>query len=132
MAKNFKQVAQENTQLCALMAGREKLSTEEVIEQELTIIGFDFAPKFDKDGSPLVDESTGEAETFGVVVFQELPGKYYSVGTVFTKVCKAWECGYDSPEEASKDLEEQGGVKVIFRNSKTKKGNNLVSVDIVG
>lgn len=131
MPSNFKKIAQENTQLCSLMAGREKVTTDEVVNQTLTIIAFDFAPKFDSDGTPIVDETTGEADVFGVVVFQENPDKYYCVGEVFTRVCKAWASGYESPEAASKDLEEQGGVKVVFKNSKTRRGNNLVSVDIL-
>lgn len=129
---DFKQAAQAQTALSPIMVGREKMETEEVVNRELTIIAFNFAPKFDEQGRPIVDESTGEADVFGVVVFKEHPDSYYSVGTVFTKVCKAWAAGFASAAEASKALEESGGVKVVFRNSKTKKGNNLTSVDIIG
>ena len=131
MAFDFKKVAQENTSLSAIMVGREKIDTDDVVNKELTIIAFDFAPKFDKEGHAIVDESTGEADTFGVVVFKEIPDSYYCVGTVFTKVCKAWAAGFDSPEEASKALESEGGVKVKFTPSKTKKGNNLTAVQIL-
>lgn len=132
MAFNFKQVAQEATSLCPLMSGREKLTTDDVVGKELTIVEFGFAPKFNKDGSPVVDAETGEADTFGVVVFAEMPEMYYSVGVVFTKVCKMWaaEFGGDS-ELASHELKESGGVKVRFVQSKTRSGNNLVSVQIV-
>lgn len=128
---NFKQVAQENTLLSAIMVGREKIDTDDIVNRELTIIAFDFAPKFDKEGRPMIDPETGEVDTFGVVVFREEPGKYYCVGTVFTKVCKAWAAGFMNPVEASEALENEGGVKVIFRPSKTKKGNNLTSVEII-
>lgn len=127
----FSQIAQDNTSLCPLMSGRVKLSTEEILGKEMTIVAFDFAPKFDKNGEAIVDDSTGETDVFGVVVFAEMPHRYYCVGTVFTKVCKAWANGYDSPQEASADLEKEGGVKVRFRQSKTKKGNNLTAVDIL-
>lgn len=128
---NFKQVAQENTLLSAIMVGKEKLETEDILNKELTIIGFDFAPKFDQQGKPVIDSSTGEVDTFGVVVFAEYPDKYYCVGAVFTKVCHAWSAGFDSPQEASTALAAEGGVKVKFSASKTKKGNNLTAVDIL-
>lgn len=131
MSFNFKQVAQENTLLSAIMAGKEKLETEDILDKDLTIVAFDFAPKFDQQGNPVVDSSTGEVDTFGVVVFAEHPDKYYCVGAVFTKVCHAWAAGFDSAQEASEALAAEGGVRVRFSASKTKKGNNLTAVDIL-
>lgn len=129
---NFKQVAQESTALCKLMQGREKLETSDVIGKELTVIAFDFAPKFDQNGNPVAIPETGEQDVFGVLVFAEMPEKYYSVGTVFTKVCKAWSAGFGGDtDEASAALAESGGVRVRFSNSKTKKGNNLTAVEII-
>lgn len=131
MTINFKKVAQENTLLSAIMVGRDKLETEEVLDKELTIVQFDFAPKFDKTGNPVVDEKTGEVDTFGVVVFKEMPEKYYCVGAVFTKVCRAWAAPFESAQDASEALMSEGGVKVKFTSSKTKKGNNLTAVEIL-
>lgn len=131
MSFNFKKVAQENTLLSGIMVGREKMETEDILDKELTIIGFDFAPKFDQQGKTVVDSSTGEVDTFGVVVFAEHPDKYYCVGAVFTKVCHAWAAGFNSPQEASAALAAEGGVRVKFSASKTKKGNNLTAVDIL-
>lgn len=131
MAFNFKKVAQENTLLSAIMADKKKLNTEDVLNKELTIIAFDFAPKFDKDGRAIVDESTGEPDEFGVIVFQEMPDAYYCVGTVFTKVCKAWAAEFETVAKASAALAAEGGVRVRFSPSKTKKGNNLTAVDIL-
>ena len=132
MAKfNFKQSAQESTLLCKLMQGREKLETSDVVGKELTIIGFDFAPKFDQQGNRVIDEMTGEQDEFGVVIFKEIEG-YYGVGTVFTKVCKVWAAAYDGDADAaSVDLARSGGVKVRFSEGKTKRGNNLVNVEIL-
>lgn len=128
---NFKQSAQESTLLCKLMQGKEKLETKDVLDKELTIMAFDFAPKFDQNGNPVADDSTGEQDVFGVVTFKENDG-YYCVGTVFTKVCKVWAAEYDGDvEAASKDLAAQGGVKVRFSEGKTKRGNNLVNVEII-
>lgn len=131
MAFNFKRVAQESTTLCRIMTGRKKLDTDEVIGNVLTIVGFDFAPKFDKTGHVIVDEETGQVEDFGVVVFKEYPDSYYCVGTVFTKVCHAWMEGFETIEQANDELESCGGVKVRFSQSKTKTGNNLTTVDIL-
>lgn len=132
MAFNFRQTAQESTLLCKLMQNRTKLETDDVVDKELTIIAFDFAPKFDADGNRMADPATGEMDTFGVVVFKELPDNYYNVGTVFTKVCKAWADGFSgSAEAASSELAKSGGVPVRFTRGRTKKGNNLVSVEIL-
>lgn len=131
MAFNFREVAQKNTLLSGIMVGRDKIDTDSIINKDLTIIAFDFAPKFDQAGNPVINDATGEADTFGVVVFKEFPDKYYCVGAVFTKVCHAWVAGFSSPEEASAALEAEGGVKVRFTPSKTKKGNNLTAVEIL-
>lgn len=128
---NFKQAAQENTLLSAIMVGRDQLTTDDVIDKELNVIGFDFAPKFDERGNPIVNPDTGEADTFGVIVFEEFPNSYYCVGTVFTKVCHAWAAPFESVKEASDVLAAEGGVRVKFTRGKTKKGNNLTSVEIL-
>lgn len=129
--KDFKKAAQAQVSLSPIMVGRAQLETDEVTGRELTVVGFDFAPKFDKEGNPIIDPETGEVDTFGVVVFNEEPGKYYCVGTIFTKVCRAWVAEYDNPVEASADLEKSGGVRVRFTRAKTKRGNNLVQVEIL-
>lgn len=128
---DFRSIAQQSTSLCQLMVGREKLTTKDVVGKTLTVIGFDFAPKFDKDGQPIVNEETGEAESYGVLIFEECPDRYYAVGVVFTKVCQAWAAGYTTPQEASAALAESGGVKVKFTESKTNAGRNLTKVEIV-
>lgn len=130
MSFNFKKVAQENTLLSAIMVGREKLETDDIIGKEMTIVAFDFAPKFDQNGNPVVDEN-GVVDEFGVVVFSEMPNHYYCVGAVFTKVCKAWASAFNSAAEASEALAAEGGVRVKFTHSKTKKGNNLTAVEIL-
>lgn len=130
---DFTALAQQATSLCYLMQGREKLITDEVVDKTLTIIAFDFAPKFDDRGEPVVNPDTGETDTYGVVAFKEMPGKYYAVGVVFTKVCHAWADAYDgNPELASQVLSNSGGVKVKFVRSRTKGGRNLVNVRILG
>lgn len=127
----FKQQAQEATLLSPIMKDREKMATEDVVGRELTIVGFNFAPKFDEKGYAIVDSETGQPDEFGVVIFSEEPDKYYCVGAVFTKVCKLWAADYPTVKEASDALAASGGVKVKFSEGKTKRGNNLVNVDIL-
>lgn len=131
MAIDFKKLAQEATSLSPIMVGREKLDTEDVVNKEFTIIEFGFAPKFDKNSKPVVDPETGEVDTYGVVVLQEIPDHYYCVGKVFTNVCKIWAAQYDTVEEASSDLAASGGVRVRFYPDHTKNGNNLTKVQIL-
>lgn len=128
---NFRKIAQDSTVLCKLQSGRTKLETNDVEGKVFTINAFDFAPKFDKSGAKIVDETTGEIDTYAVLTFAELPDKYYNAGVVFTKICRAWMEGYTTPEEASADLAAEGGVQVRFVMSKTKAGNNLVNVEII-
>lgn len=130
MNKNFsfKKVAEDQTVLCPLMSGRTKISTDEIVNKEVTIVEFGFAPKFDDAGAKIYDELTGEVDTFGVVVFEEFPEYYYCAGTVLTKVCDAWAAAYNgSAEAASADLKAQGGVKVRFESGKTKSGRSLTT-----
>lgn len=131
MSNFFREAAMQATLLAPIMMDKEKLETDDVVGRELTIVAFDFAPKFDKKGEPIFNEKTGEQDTFGVVVFEEEPTKYYCVGTVFTKVCHSWMSGFDTPEQASEVLKSEGGVKVMFTQSKTKNGNNLTAVKVL-
>lgn len=127
----FKQQAQEATLLSPIMKDREKMRTKDVVGRELTIVGFNFAPKFDKEGNLLIDNETGQPDEFGVIIFEEEPDKYYCVGTVFTKVCKLWAADYPTVSDASDALRASGGVRVKFSEGETKKGNNLVNVSIL-
>ena len=119
---NFRDVAVKTLSLSELMAGREQLKTEELIGQTVTVIAFDFANITDK----------GETKTFPVLVFKEYPAHYYNGGFLLQKLCIAWASMYGGdPDAASAELEASGGVTLKFRNTKTKTGNNLTSVDVI-
>lgn len=131
MAFNFKQAAEQAVILCPIMEGRTKMTTEEVINQDLTVVGFDFAPKYDQMGNVITDDN-GETDEYGVIIFDEFPDKYYSAGTIFTKICKTWVAGFDgNAAAASEELKNSGGVRVRFFMGKTKKSQNLVNVQIL-
>lgn len=121
MGIDFRKIAAKTLSLSELMANREQLKTEDLIGQEVTMIAFDFATITDK----------GEEKTFPVILFSEYPERYYNGGTLLMKLCVAFteECG--DVLTASSALEDSGGVKLRFRNTKTKSGNNLTSIDVI-
>ena len=120
--KNFKEIAVKTLSLSELMAGREQIKTDDLIDQTATIVAFDFATITDK----------GKQKTFPVLLLKEYPDKYYNGGALLMKLCMAWASEYDGDvDAASADLEKSGGVQIKFRATKTKSGNNLTSVDVV-
>lgn len=120
--KDFKKIAVNELSLSPLMAGREQIKTDDLIGKEVTVYMFDFATITDK----------GEEKTFPVLLLKEYPESYYNGGTLLMKLCMAWAAAYDGDVElASKDLDESGGVKLRFKATKTKSGNNLTSVEVV-
>lgn len=126
----FKKIAQEMVSISPLAAGRTKLKTEDVVNKQLTIVAFDLVNKYDH-GKLVVDDN-GEVKTYGLVVFKELPDRFYTVGKVFTDVCCAWakETNGDTVA-ASAEIEAEGGVPVKFYPDKTNSGNNLTNVEIL-
>lgn len=122
MKANFKKIAIDELSLSPLMAGREQKKTDDLIGQEVTVVAFDFATITDK----------GEEKTFPVLLLEEYPEHYYNGGALLSKLCQAWVAAYDGDiEKASADLAESGGVKLKFKATKTKSGNNLTSVEVM-
>lgn len=122
MEFNFKETAKKELSLSPLMAGRDQIKTEDLVGQEATVVAFDFATITDK----------GVEKTFPVLLLEEYPNHYYNGGTLLQKLCIAWAAGFDGDVDAASDeLSKSGGVKLRFRSTKTKSGNNLTSVDVV-
>lgn len=122
MAIDFKKIAIQEMTLSPLMLNRTQIKTEDLVGQEATIMEFDFAHITDK----------GEEKIYPVMLLNEYPDKYYNGGSLMMKLCTAWaaSCNGDV-ETASEALKKSGGVKVRFRASKTRSGNNLTTVDIL-
>lgn len=119
---SFREIAAKTLSLSDLMAGREKLTTEDLIGQTVTVTEFDFATINDK----------GTDKTFPVLIFAEYPDRYYSGGTLLAKMCAAWAAEYDGDiSAASAALNDEGGVKIRFSAGKTKSGNNLTNIDVL-
>lgn len=119
---NFREIAAKTLSLSDLMAGREKLTTEDLIGQTVTVTEFDFATITDK----------GVEKVFPVMIFSEYPNNYYSGGTLLKKMCEAWAAEYDGDvSAASAALSDEGGVKIKFSSGKTKSGNNLTNIQVL-
>ena len=129
--------AQRSMADCPLFVGREQLSTDDIINRELTIISFDFAIKRkdekNEDGSThkveVINPVTGQPEKYGVCIFAEYPNKYYSSGTVATKLyntlCAATK---GTPQKTSQLLAAQGGLVVKFYKPS---GKRYITVDVL-
>lgn len=119
---DFRAIAAKTLSLSDLMAGREKINTEDLIGQTVTVSEFDFATVEDK----------GNKKTFPVLIFAEYPNRYYCGGTLLNKMCIAWAAEYDGDvAAASNDLADSGGVQIRFSAGKTKSGNNLTNIDVI-
>ena len=123
MKANFRKIAIDELSLSPLMAGREQKKTDDLVGKEVTVVAFDFAT---------ITDSNGEEKTFPVLLLEEYPEHYYNGGALLSKLCQAWAAAYDGDvEKASADLAEAGGVKLKFKATRTKSGNNLTSVEVM-
>ena len=118
---SFSQVASKTLSGCALMANREKVSTDRVLSEHqdfVTIVQFDFA-----------SSTQGE---YAVVELAEYPNKYYPCGLSITNVCREWLGAYDGDiEQANKDLKASGGCRIRMERVRTAKGNQFVKVTVL-
>lgn len=118
---SMRDIALKTLSLSDLMAGREKMTTDDLIGQTVTCVEFDFATITDK----------GQEKTFPVLLFAEYPDKYYTGGTLLNKMCAAWTSEYGDTATASAALSDEGGVKIKFVAGKTKSGNNLTNIIVL-
>lgn len=117
---NFKEKAKAATATCKLMEDRTKISTEELVTKYpdgVTIIAFDFL--------------TGDNGKYPVCLFKENNHECFFGGSGLTEICNAWMDGYDTPDQASTDLWESGGVKIKFIKTKTKNNRNFIKCEVV-
>lgn len=118
---NFSQIASKTLSGCALMANREKVSTDVIIAENpqfVTITQFDFA--------------TSTQGEYAVVELAEYPSKYYPCGMSITNICRQWIEAYDGDmEQANKDLKECGGCRIKMERVRTSKGNQFIKVTVL-
>lgn len=121
----FTQSAKKQTTLSPVMTGREKVSTDYIVgfESGVTVTEFDLIS---------MQNAAGETNVFPVLAFAEKPECYFFGGTVVTKIVSEWVSMYGGDiEAASAELKASGGVKMKFRKTRTKNGNNVTSVEII-
>ena len=122
MALNkFYEIAEQALGNSPIMTGREKISTEEVINKYpagITLNGFDVIDN-GKDG-------------YAVFTFEEEPHKFVNGGALLSKVAFEWVKAFDGNiTDASEELASYGGVRVRLSTKKTKRGNTITAVEIV-
>lgn len=121
MANKFAAAAKKATTLSPIMEGKERLTVDDVISlypEYITINGFDII-------------STG-MESYPVLTFAEDSGKFVFGGAIMNNICNDWaELCEGDIEEASKQLNMVGGVKIKFEKARTKAGNNLTKPIII-
>lgn len=119
----FRAIALETLTLTPLMAGKNQIKTEELSGEEVTVTDFDFAT---------ITDEKGEEKTFPVLLLDEYPDCYYNGGTLLMKLCMAWASAFGGdPEAASVALKKEGGVRLRFKEGKTKRGQNITTVEVL-
>lgn len=119
---NFTETAKSAVTLSDLMNGRDKIDTASIIRDYpdgVTLTAFDII-------------SINGAQ-YPVFLIKENDAVYYNGGHVLNKIVERWIAAYDGNiTDASDDLTECGGIKIKLKESKTKRGNNITNVEIVG
>lgn len=116
----FKSKAISATTISKLMEGRVKISTEEIITKYpdgVTVNAFDWMK--------------GDDGEYPVCTFEENDGECFFGGTALTSICKAWQEGFETPEDCSVALASEGGVKLKFSKGKTKNNRNFTKCEVV-
>ena len=121
MSNRFTKIAEKATSLSPLMNGREKIDIDEIISYYpygITITEFDII-------------TTG-VDTFPVFLFEEDNTKFGFGGIVLHQIIDSWVQEFEGDIEAtSKALKADGGVKMKFKKSRTKTGNNVTLIEIL-
>ena len=108
-------IAREAAGGSRLMQGREKIATEDIINETLTLRDCDKVSAIDADGT---------VSEYYVVVFDEYPDNYYSGGQQLTKICTAIEAnGLINELNAN-------GLKIELTRKKTAAGRRFTAVAI--
>ena len=127
MANMFATLAKRATTLSAIMEGREKINTEEVIKQYpdgITIMEFDIVTTPDANGNP---------STYPVIAFAEDNTKFLYGGKALNDVITTWLANFEGDvETTSNALKAAGGVKIKMVAAKTKQGRNFTRIDVIG
>ena len=123
----FATLAKRATTLSAIMEGREKITTEDIIKNfpdGITITEFDIVTTPDANGNP---------STYPVIAFAEDNTKFLYGGKALNDVVTTWLANFEGDvETTSNALKAAGGVKIQLTAGKTKQGRNFTRVDVIG
>lgn len=120
MAKSLKLLAAELTTLSALMEGRDKVETEDIIKvypNGITIADID-------------EIGIGE-ERFYVYTFKEDNNKFAFSGHILSKIFDGWVTAYDGDVGEVRKLLRTENVKLQLANGKTKQGRSVTTVKVL-
>ena len=122
----FSESAKKSVGGSEVIAGKEKIDMDTLIaayKNGITITGADLVTTTEND----------EKKQFAVCTFAEEPTKYFSAGMSLTQVVVNWFKDFDLEDgvQLSKQLKEEGGVKVKFVKKKTKSGRTFTEVEVL-
>lgn len=127
MSNMFASMARKAVANSEIREGRERISTEEIIDKYpngVTIIGFDVLTK--RNGS--------EYTTFPTFAFAEDDTLYFNGGTSLKKITDDWLSHFEGDiEAANAALKAAGGCKIkLLPSVRTGSGNNFTPVEVIG
>lgn len=114
----YGQLLAEKHSLSRLCVNREKLETDDVIGEVLTIEDCDLAQDV---------TIGGELKTFSVYTFREYPGKFMYGGLKLTQICPDLIEIANNENKAIADLE----VQIVLKAVRTKSNNDFVDVQFI-
>ena len=115
----LEQLFLEVNAMSELMSDREKIATEDIISRYpdgITITQF--------------DRVTVNEDTFYVFIFAEDESVFAFSGFVIAKFFDALVAKYGDINNANDTLYDNGGIKVIFESSRTKKNQPITTVKL--
>ena len=121
----LKRVAEAETSLSPIMAGRESVKMDYICERYpdgVTVDGVDI----------ITTTIEGESKQCPVFTYAEDSSVFAFGGTVLMNIINAWIKALNKPvNEVSQTIKEAGGVRMRFTKTSTKKGNNVFMVTIL-
>lgn len=119
---DFKQGARDAMGGSFIMKGRDKVSTEFLIQNfpdGITVTEFD-----------IITRSTGES--YPVFAYRENPSKYFNGGALAMQIVTEWLKAFDGDKaSASNALKESGGVKFKLTTERTAQGRTITRYTVV-
>jgi hypothetical protein len=111
----YGQLLAEKHSLSRLCVGREKIETDDVIGEVLTI-----------EDADLAQDVTigGELKTFSVYTFREYPGKFMYGGLKLTQICPDLLTLAENDNITIADM----GIQIMLKAVRTKSNNDFIDV----